>query len=154
MAGSTPTKVTVTFKFLFSLEGTVSFYVAPGIVDPNDATIQAIVAAINALTRGIPIRIEVSASNPIVATATTSQVYVNEDKAEFVFNSDSGKAHTFKLPGLKPSILASNKEDIPGTGLVGTFLDALATAALDADGGVLTAPLGGKRRTSRKTLKK
>lgn len=150
------TRVKVTYQAYGFLEFTVTFYVAGGIVNPNDATIQAIITAINAVTRAVAIRIELSASEGHAVTATASATYVNEDKAEFVFQGDAdGLAHTFKVPGLHPAILATDNENIDATaGLPLAYVAAVAANALDADGGSLTAPTKGRRRAARKQLKK
>jgi hypothetical protein len=148
------TRVKVTFATQFGLEFTCTFHVDPSIIDPNDTLVQAIVTAISALTAGFPIRIEVSVSAAHAVTATTSQVYVNEDKGEFIFVDDGAMAHTFKLPAPKPAIIGSDKETIDGTGDVSTFLSAVATYALGPAGESLEAPLGGMRRAARKSLKK
>lgn len=149
------TRVKVTYSGPYGTEFSVTFYVAPGIVDPTDPTIQAIVTTINALTNAVAIRIEVSAVNPHSVTPTTSQVYVNEDKGQFVFIDDQATPHNFKVPGIKPSIVSSaDKETIPGTGVVATFLAAVAANAVGPGQSALTAPTQGKRRAARKSLKK
>ena len=149
------TRIKVTFAGPYSTEFTVTFYVAPGIVDPNDAGVQAIVAAINALTNAIAIRIEISASAPHAVTPTTSQVYVNEDKAQFTFVDPEGVPHNFKLPGIKSTLVStSDRITIPVTGTVATFTGAVAAHALGPNGGALTAPPVGERRAARKSLKK
>jgi hypothetical protein len=148
------TKVKATFITSFGLEFTIAFHVPAGIVDPNDAGVQAIIAAVAALTSGFPVRVVLSVSAPHAVTATSSQIYVNEDKGEFIFVDDGAQAHTFKLPAPKTSIVGTDKETIDGTGAVGTFLAAVAANALGPSGEAIEAPLGGMRRASRKSLKK
>ena len=149
------TRVKATFRSRYGLEFSCTFYVSAGIVDPNDAGVQAIVAALNALTTAVCFRIEISSAEPHAVTPTSSSVYVNEDKAEFVFSGDGGTAHTFKVPALKPSILGSDHETINTTaGLPLAFVVAVANNAQGAGGETLTAPTVGHRRASRKTLKK
>jgi hypothetical protein len=149
------TRVTVTFVTRFGFEARVVFYVPAGIVDPTDATITAIVAAIQALTAAYGLRIEVSAVAPHAATPTAASTYVNEDKAEFVFPGQGGVAHTFKVPALKASILESDNETIDATaGAAATFVAAVASGAQGIGGETLTAPTVGHRRAARKTLKK
>lgn len=149
------TRVKVTYRTFYDIEFTVTFYVAPGIVDPNNGSVQAIVTAINAITRAVAIRIELSASNPHSVTATAGAIYVNEDKGEFVFQGPAG-AHTFKLPGPDPSFVSSTDNETidASSGAVGDFVAAVAEFAFDANGGVITAPTEGRRRAARKALKK
>lgn len=149
------TRVKVTYQGPYSTEFSVTFYVAPGIVDPNNATIQAIVTAINAITCAVALRIEISASNPHAITPVSSPTYVNEDKGQFVFLDGEGVPHNFKLPGIAPAYIStSDNETIPGAGPVATFLAAVASNAKGPNGGALTAPAQGQRRASRKQLKK
>jgi hypothetical protein len=152
---SASTRVKVTFQGPYALEFSVTFYVAAGIVDPTDAGVQAIVAAINALTNAVAIRIEISASAPHAVTPTTAQIYVNEDKGQFVFLDPEGVPHNFKLPAIKNTLVSStDNETIVSTGAVATFLAAVSGHAIGPNGGALTAPPEGKRRASRKQLKK
>lgn len=154
MAGLS-TRVKCTFRGPYDLEFSVTFFVPPGIVDPTDSRVQAIVAAINAVTHAVCFRIELTASQPHVVTPTASAVYVNEDKAEFIFRGEGGLAHTFKVPGLLPSILGTSKEKIDATaGLPLAFVTAVADNAQGAGGEALAAPDFGMRRAARKTLKK
>ncbi len=149
------TKVTVTFVTRFGFEARVSFYVAPGITDPNSPTIQAIVTAIQALTAAYGLRIEISAVAPHLATATAASTYVNEDKAEFIFGGQGGAAHTFKVPALKSTLLAADNETIDASaGPANAFVVAVAANAQGIGGETLSAPAVGKRRAARKTLKK
>lgn len=148
------TRVKVTFATSVGFEFTVTFHVAAGIVDPNNAAIQAIVAAINALTGGYGLRIEITAASGAAVTPTSSAVFVNEDKAEFTFLDAGAQAHTFKLPGPKTTIVDTNGLSIPGTGAVATFLNAVAANARGPAGETLTRPTNGERRASRKSLKK
>jgi hypothetical protein len=128
---------------------------APGIVDPNSTAVQAIVAAINQVCTAVCFRIEISAVEPHAVTPTALQVYVNEDKAEFNFTDEKGASHTFKLPGLKTTILESDHETIDcTTGAASTFVTAVAGFAQGPGGATLEPPLIGKRRAARKPLKK
>jgi len=149
------TRVTVTYNTIYNIEFKVSFYVGPGVVDPNNAAVQAIVTAINNVTRAVAIRIELTASSPNTVTATANAVYVNEDKLEFVFQG-AESAHTFKLPGLDPSLLEDDDETVDCTaGDPAAYVAAVMAGALDAAGNALTSgPDIARRRTARKMLKK
>lgn len=149
------TRVKATFKTRYGLEFSMTFYVPPGIVDPNDSRVQAVIAAINAVTNAYCFRIEITAANPHAVTPTSSPDYVNEDKAEFVFSGEGGTAHTLKVPGLKAAILTGDNETI--NALAGTphaFCIAVTTYGQGAGGETLVQPALGHRRAARKTLKK
>lgn len=154
MAGLS-TRVKCTFRTFSGLEFTCTFFVSNEVVDPTDGRVQAIVAAINALTRAVCFRIEITRSNPHAVTPVSAAAYVNEDKAEFTFTGEGGLAHTYKIPGLKPTILNADKETINCfAGVANSFVVYMAGHAQGAGGESLTAPTVAYRRAARKTLKK
>jgi len=149
------TRVRVTFRTRYGLEFSLAFFVAPGVVDPTSTAVQAIVTAINNITTAVAFRIELSAVDPHLVTPSGSAAYVNEDKAEFIFRGQGGLAHTFKVPGLKASILGADNETIDATSGAGlAFANAVATYATGAGGEAMVQPKLGRRRAARKTLKK
>jgi hypothetical protein len=148
------TKVVVIFHPYKGTDFRVTFYVAAGVVDPSDAGIQAVIAAINGVTRAVAIQIEVSAASGITATASTTGAYISEDKAQFNFSDESSHAHIYKVPGLKPVILLADTETIDpaGTG-VPTFTAAILANARGRGGADVTTLVSAHRTENRKRLK-
>ena len=154
MAGLS-TRVKCTFRTFSDLEFSVTFFVSNEVIDPTDTRVQAIVTAINALTRAVCFRIEITRGNPHAVTPTSAAFYVNEDKAEFTFTGEGGLAHTYKIPGLKPTILNSDRETINCfLSVQNAFVTYMSSHAQGAGGETLTAPTVAYRRAARKTLKK
>ena len=135
-------------------EARLVFHVAPGIVDPTDATIQAIVNAINAVCNPVGLTIELSQVNAVVATAVSGADYVSEDKGLFPALDQDGQPHNFKVPGIKPSILVTNSDTIDFTNVdVIAYVSAVTANAIGRGGATITSLNYGYRTASRKPIK-
>lgn len=150
---SLATRVTVTFHPKWGRAFGVVFHVAPGIVDPNAAPVQAILAAINACTNAVALKIELSQVVEFEGDATAAADYVNEDKGFFQFVDEDGQAHNFRVPGIKPALLSANQETIALSGVAGAYADAVVANALGVNGATITAAIRAYRRESRKLIK-
>jgi hypothetical protein len=148
------TRVTVVFDPKWGPQFAVRFHVAPGIVDPNNAGIQAIVTAINALTRSIALTIELSAVDAIAGSPTASATYIAEDKAAFKALDADGQVHNYRVPGPMASIFNADKETVNfAAGGVGSFISRMLAAALGRGGVPITSIPNGFRAENRKMLK-
>lgn len=135
-------------------EARLVFHVAAGIIDPSDATIQAIVAAINACCNPVGLTIELSQVNAVVASAVSGANYVSTDKALFPALDQDGQPHNFKVPGLKPSILVPNSDNIDFTNVdVIAYVAAVTGNAIGRGGATITTLNYGYRTASRKPIK-
>lgn len=148
------TRVTVTMRDRYGNEARVVFHVAPGIVDPTNANIQAIVTAINACCNPVGLTIELSQVNAVVATAVGGSAYVSTDKGLFPALDQDGQPHNFKVPGIKPSILIPNSDQIDFTNAnVITYRAAVTGSAIGRGGATITSLNYGYRTASRKPIK-
>lgn len=148
------TKVSVTYKPKYGPNFGVHFYVAAGIVDPNNAAVQAIVVAINNVTRAVAIEIELTQINALVASAVVGANYVSEDKAQFNFTDEDSKAHNYKLPGPLASIFEANKELVDLTNVdVIAWRAAIETYARGRGGADVGTLISAHRTENRKRLK-
>lgn len=151
---SLATRVTVVFDPQWGPQFAVRFHVAPGIIDPNNAGIQAIVTAINALTRAIALTIELSQVDAIAGSPVMSADYISEDKAAFKALDGDGQAHNYRIPGPTAAIFLANKETIDMTNLdVVAFVAAVTANALGRGGVPITTIPVGFRAENRKKLK-
>lgn len=132
----------------------VRFYVAAGIVDPNNAGVQAIVTAINACTRAVALQIELTQINVLEAAAVSGAYYGSEDKAQFNAMDVDSKAHNYKVPGILASLLDDNQETIdPEAPFVEDVVAALNTYAKGRGGADITGIGSIHRMRNRKPLK-
>jgi hypothetical protein len=148
------TKVHVIFTPKHGLSFAIVFHVPGAVVDPNDAGIQAIVAAINALTRAVSIEITLSVVHNVVSSAAAGASFQSIDKAFFPALDADGSAHNFKVPGLKAAILLTDDETVDMTNaLVTTYVGAVTTHAKSPGNVAVTTLLNGRRNANRKLLK-
>lgn len=149
------TRVHVIFHPLKGLDFAVVFHVAGAIVDPTNAGVQAIIAAINSVTSAVAIEISLSVVHENAGSVTIGAVYVSEDKAQFRGVDDDGQAHTYKIPGLITTILNADKETIDLTNAdVIVYTAAVTANALGPGGVAVTAVTEGHRTENRKKLKR
>jgi hypothetical protein len=128
--------------------------VAAGIIDPNNAGIQAIVTAINALTRSVALTIELSAVDAIEGSPTVSAAYIAEDKAAFKALDADGQVHNYRVPGPKQTIFLTNKETVNMSDSSVTDVVSRITSTVIGRGGVaITSVPNGFRAENRKMLK-
>lgn len=147
-------QVTVTYNSKSNVSFAVRFHVVVTVVDPTSAPIPAIIDKINALTCGKPIQVELSIIAVTSATITSVVNYVDEDKAFMRFIDDGGNPHNYRIPGLDPSILAADKEEIPETGAVLDYTAAVLAVALTSDGHAISSFIKAYRKENRKKLKR
>jgi hypothetical protein len=132
----------------------VVFHVSGAVLDPNDSGIQAIVAFINSLTGAVAIKITLSAVQVNTASATSAAAYVSGDKFLAIIRDSDEIAHNFKVPGIKASLVGTDKETIDITsGAPQTFVNAMLTNARTPSGGALTKAVSGRRAMNRKPIK-
>jgi hypothetical protein len=149
------TKVHVVFQPIKNPTFVVVFHVAGAVVDPADARIAAILAAINSVTRAAAIEISLSLVHQNSGSVTPSAPYVSQDKALFVGQDVDGQAHNFKVPGLLSTILSANKEDIDITIVpASTYVTAVIANALGPGGVAVSSVTRANRIENRKRLKK
>jgi hypothetical protein len=148
------TKVTVIYKPKRGPQFAVIFHVAGTVLDPNNAGIQAIVTALNSVTRAIAIEITLSASEAITASATSAAAYTSGDKGFFIFKDENQIAHNLKVPGIMASLVSADSESIDITsGAPKTFADAIvAHAKTPGDGDIVVAE-SARRSMNRKPIK-
>lgn len=148
------TKVTVIYSPLHGVDFRMSFYVNGAVTDPLDTAIQAIITKLNAVTRAYGIELELTVMHNVAASPTAGAAYVSEDKGQFVFTDANGKAHNYKVPGIKAAILDGNKETInqAATG-VPAYITAVTTYARGRGGADVTTLISATRRENRKRLK-
>jgi hypothetical protein len=148
------TKVNIIFKPKRGPHFSVIFHVPGAVVDPNDAGIQAILAALNALTRAVAIEITLSVSHENTATATAAAPYTSGDKFLLITKDVDDIAHNFKLPGLKTSIVAPDTESVDITaGVAKTFADAIVAHAVTPGNTAIAHAISGRRAMNRKPIK-
>jgi len=148
------TRVSLVYHPLWGVDFRMSFYVPGAVVDPTDATIQAIITKLNAITRAVAIEIELTVIHAVTASATVGAAYVSEDKAQFSFTDENGKSHNYKVPGPKASIIDTNKENIKLTDAdVIAYKSAVLTYARGRGGADVTVLVAATRRENRKRLK-
>lgn len=152
MAGST--KVTVVLKMKFGPQARFSFHVPSSVVDPNDVLILGLIAVLEGCTRGKAISIEISLSAAAVGSATTGAAYVNEDKALMRFIDFNGVSHAYRVPGLLPAILDTDRETVkPAESHVVDYTDAITGNAKTQSNDAITAFVSGHRIENRKPIK-
>lgn len=148
------TRVTVTFRDRYSNECKVIFHIAAGIVDPNNATVQAIVNAINATCNPVGLSIELSQVEAVAGSAVVGADYINEDKGLFPALDQDGQPHNYKVPGIKPSILQVNSDNIDFTNVdVIAYQSAVTANAIGRGGASITTLNYGYRTQNRKPIK-
>jgi hypothetical protein len=148
------TRVTVTFRDRYANEMRLIFHVAAGIVDPSNATVQAIVTAINSCCNPVGLSIELSQVNAVEGTAVIGADYVATDKAVFPAIDQDGQPHNFKVPSLKPAILAADGVSVDFTNVdVLAYQAAVLASAQGRNGADITTLNTGYRTASRKPLK-
>lgn len=148
------TRVTVTVRDRFLNEARIIFHVAPGIIDPNNAVIQAIVTAINATINPVGIYVELTQVNAVTATAVTGAAYVATDKAIFPAIDEDGQPHNFKVPSPIPAIFTDDGYTVDTTNAdVVAYIGAVKDNALGRNGIEITVLTTGYRWANRKALK-
>ena len=148
------TRVTLTVRDRFANEARIVFHVAPGIVDPNDATIQAIVTAINACMNSVGVYIELTQVNTPAGSVVDDVPYVSTDKAIFPALDQDGQPHNFKVPGPIVSAFEADGYTVDMTfGAVVAYVDAVTTHARGRNGADVTVLTSGYRWANRKALK-
>lgn len=148
------TRVTVIYKPFSGSDFRVNFYVAGAVVDPNNAALQAIVSAINGVTRAVAVQIELTVINDVADTAVVGAAYVSEDKAQFTYVDDGGHPHNYKVPGILAALLEANKETVDLTApAVITYNTAMLANARGRGGADITTLVSATRRENRKLLK-
>jgi len=143
------TRVTVTFMTRYGVSFTCRFYVPASVVDPDDAIILAVVAAINDACACVGFRIEITQGGSFVQSPGSGPT-VCEDKAVIIVPDDSGEAHTFKLPAPKlaggTSIFETDGATLDlADASVAALSTALATYGYGASGDNLTPIKKGHR---------
>ena len=152
MAGQA-NKVCVTWKDRLGKVARIVFYVATTIVDPKDPVILGLLALIERISRAKATQIELSAVTAYSGTAGTQAYSTCEDKAQISMIDNNGKAHNYKIPGLKPTILDTDNETIKtGVVPVSTFITDMVTYAC-GPGSVLLKSTAYGKRLMRKRLK-
>lgn len=147
------TRVKVTWRDRYGQQATVIFHIAPGVINPSDGRILAIIAALEAACRAKAVRIELSQISGIVGSASAGVAYVSQDKALMNGIDGDGQAHNWKVPSLKPSILLADKETIDMTNAsVTAYVAAVLAGAQGRGGAAITAVTDG-HRTMGKRLK-
>lgn len=147
-------KVSVTYNAPGNFHFAIAFHVASTVVDPTSAPIPAIITAINALTVGKPIRVELSIVKNVTASPSAINAYVNEDKGFARFIDGGGNPHSYKVPGILASVLAANTEDIPDAGVWDDYVQAVLTNAKTSSNAALSAYVTSYRKANRKKLKR
>jgi hypothetical protein len=148
------TRVTLTVRDRYSNEGRIIFHIAPGIVDPNNSTVQAIVAAVNATINPAGISIELSQVEAVTGSAVVGADYINTDKGLFPALDQDGQPHNYKVPGIKSSILQANSDQIDFTDSnVIAYVSAVTANAIGRGGAAITALNSGYRTANRKPIK-
>jgi hypothetical protein len=148
------TRVTVTLQDRYKNEIRIVFHVAAGIVDPNDATVQAVVTAINNCINPVGLHVELTQVDAVTGSGIVGADYVCTDKAVFPALDEDGQPHNFKVPALLPSILEADgvTVDMANADVV-AYVEAVTTNAQGRNGVAITAMNSGYRWASRKPLK-
>lgn len=148
------TKVTVIYKPKRGPQFAVIFHVAGTVINPNDAGVQAIVTAINAVTRAVALEITLSAAHENTATATAAAPYTSGDKGLFLFKDENEIAHNLKVPGIKAAEVSADTESIDITaGAPKTFADAIVAHAVTPGSGAISHATSARRAMNRKPIK-
>ena len=148
------TRVTLTVRDRFLNEARIIFHVAAGIIDPNNAVIQAIVSAINAAINPVGIYVELTQVNAVTATATSGADYVAEDKVIFPAIDEDGQPHNFKVPAPIPTIFLDDGYNVDVTNAdVVAYIGAVKDNAVGRNAVEITVLTTGYRWASRKALK-
>lgn len=122
------TRVTLTFLTRYGLKFTCRFYVPGTVVDPTDALITDIVAAINAACACVGVSIEISKNTNYAGSAGTGATNCT-DKAVLIVPDDTGENHIFKVPAPKVATANTIFEDDNATlDLADVNVLALSTA--------------------------
>jgi hypothetical protein len=148
------TKVTCIYRPYHGSYFAIVFHVPGEVLDANDAGVQAIVGFINACTRAVCIEIILSVAHTNTASATAGVAYTSGDKFLLITRDVNDKAHNFKIPGLKASIVGSNKETVDITVTpASTWAAQVLAHALTPGGEAITAAISGRRSENRKPIK-
>lgn len=148
------TRVTVTWGDRYGNHARIVFYMAPGIVDPTDADVQAVVAAINYFCRASALTIELSQVEGLVDTPGTGAYANVEDKMITSFLDASNAPHNWKIPGIKAALLLTDNETLDAANAtVITWTSAVLANALGSNGEPLSSFSGGHRSINRKLTK-
>jgi hypothetical protein len=147
-------KVTITYQAPGKFNFAIGFHVASTVVDPTASPIPAIITAINAITAGKPLRVEISIVKNVTASPSSTEPYVCEDKAFGRFIDGGGNPHSYKIPAPLVSILATDTERIPDTGIWDDYVQAVLTNAKTSSNGALSTYVTAYRKENRKKLKR
>jgi hypothetical protein len=152
LAGTT--RVTVTLKVAYGPAARIVFHVASSIVAPDNAVILAVIAALETITRGKAIQIEISLQAAIAGSPASGIPYVSEDKGLFRFRDVNGVSHAQKVAGILPAIVATNAVDLitnvnPGL----AYVNAVTTNAKTRNNETLSSFVSGHRTENRKPIK-
>jgi len=149
------TRVTICYQDRYGFKWCIGFHVDNTVVDPDDAKIVAVIAAINILTRAVNITVELSKVNAPAGAATSLASYVNEDKGFFRFTDEDGSPHSYKIPSLVPGILDANTESITSSNvLVLAYTNAVKTYAQGRGSASIQVFVSAYRKENRKLLKR
>jgi len=134
------------FQMVFHIKGIV--------LDPTDSNLQAVISAINSVTRAVAIEISLSVIHENTGSPTSAAIYVNEDKMRLKGLDEEGNPHNWQLPSLDDSLLDDNQETIdiavpPASDLVA----AITTYARSPGGTNVTTVTNAYRTENRKRLK-
>lgn len=148
------TRVTVTWGDRYGNHARIVFYMAPGIVDPTDGDVQAVITAINYFLRASALTIELSQVEGLVDTAGTGAYANVEDKMITSFLDSSNAPHNWKIPGIKAALLATDKETLlVGDATVDAWIAAVIANAMGSNGEPIASFSGGHRSINRKLTK-
>jgi hypothetical protein len=131
------------------------FHVAPGIVDPNNSTIQNVVSAANAICNPVGLKLELSQVSSFTGSATGGVPYVMQDKAQLNFLDQDGQPHNFKIPGPGSGIFLDGGKSIDlSDSDVATFTSTVIDGATGRGGAAIDSVTSGHRTSNRKRLKR
>jgi hypothetical protein len=148
------TRVTVVLKMKYGPQARVVFHVASSIVAPDNSVILLIVGAIEALTWGKAIQIEISLAAAIAGSPVSGAAYVSEDKGLFRFRDANGVSHAYKVGGILSSVVATNKEDLlTASGVGAAYVSAITTNAKTRCNQAIASFVSGHRIENRKPIK-
>jgi putative hemolysin len=148
------TRVTVTWVDAALRKVRAVSYFASSVLNPAVATITAIVALMQAISKAYPEQIATSVAN-VISGSAASGVYGNaEDKVLFTAKDIDGQAMNFKIPGPLPSIFKANTVDIdPANSLVIALATAIDTYCVTQGGTTVVTSVGSGKRLRIKQLK-
>jgi len=148
------TRVTITAQDRYKNEIRIVFHVAAGIVDPNNAAVQAVVTAINNCINPVGLHIELTQVNAVAGSAVVGADYVATDKAVFPALDEDGQTHNYKVPSILATIVDDDGVSIDMANAdVAAYVAAVTTNAQGRNGVAITAINSGYRWASRKPLK-